>query len=103
MNIQDLKQVASYKAKQYKGTAKYLAKNKATVTAVVAGSMLLAPEAMASGTEDLSGLDFSDLSEKAVKYMKEGGKAAFGVLGVGLTVVGGLKGYGMLKYGIKKA
>lgn len=105
MNIQDLKQVASYKAKQYKGTAKYLATNKATVTtAVVAGTMLLAPEAMANdGTSDLNGLNFSELAEKAIEYMKKGGAAAFGVLGVGLTVVGGFKGYTMLKGGIRKA
>lgn len=105
MNIQDVKQTVSYKAKQYKGTAKYLATNKATVTtAVIAGTMLLGSEAMAAeGTSELGGLDFSDLAEKAIKYMREGGKAAFGVLGVGLTVTGGLKGYTMLKGGVKKA
>ncbi|STZ08296.1 Uncharacterised protein [Moraxella caprae] len=105
MNIQDLKQTVAYKAKQYKGTAKYLATNKATITtAVVAGTMLLAPEAMANdGTSDLTGLDLSDLSDKAVKYMREGGKAAFGVLGIGLTVVGGFKGYTMLKGGVRRA
>lgn len=105
MNIQDVKQTVAYKAKQYKGTAKYLAKDKATITtALVVGSMLLAPEAMANeGTAGIEGLDLSDLADKAVKYMKDGGKAAFGVLGVGLTVVGGFKGYTMLKGGIRRA
>lgn len=103
MNIQDLKQTVAYKAKQYKGTAKYLAKDKSIITTgLVVGSMVLAPEAMAS-TEDVAGLDLSDLADKAVKYMKDGAKAAFGVLGVGLTVVGGLKGYSMLKGGIRRA
>lgn len=106
MNIQEqLGQTVARKTKQYTAVAKHLATNtKVITTAALIGTAFLAPEALANdGSSELGGLNFEELAEQGIEYMKKGAKAGFAALGVGLTVVGGLKGYTMLKGGIKRA
>ncbi|MFW2177487.1 MULTISPECIES: hypothetical protein [unclassified Moraxella] len=71
------------------------------VPVTVVGFALTSQSAFA----DIPDIDipFEALSDKAVDYMKKGLSAAVSVLGIGVIAVGGFKGYGLLKQGIRKA
>lgn len=90
------------KMRHYKAVGKHVLSNnkRAIATACAFGAMLVAPEAMANGVTNE--INFSSLGDEAVDSIKNAGKAAMAVFGVGITIVGSFKGYSLLKGGIKK-
>lgn len=96
-------QTVSQKLGYYKEVSKVALKSPAVVsTALVAGSMLFGTEAMAAAGVT-NEINFSSLGDEAIDSIKNGGKTAVAVLGVGITIVGGFKGYSILKRGINRA
>lgn len=97
--VSPLKQKFGY----YKAVCKEFATNKKTVATLLAvvGTVTM-PEALAAGGVT-SEVNFSSLSDEALDSIKNAGKAAMGVFGVGITITGSFKGYSLLKGGIRKA
>lgn len=95
--------VLSQKLNHYKAVGKHILSNnkRAIATACAFGAMLVAPEALANGVTNE--INFGSLGDEAVESIKNGGKEAVKVLGIGITVVGGFKGYQYLKTGIRRA
>lgn len=90
------------KMRHYKAVAKHtLSAHKGAITTAFAiGAVMFAPEALANGVTNE--VNFSSLADEALDSIKNAGKAAMAVFGVGITIVGSFKGYSLLKGGIKK-
>lgn len=96
--------VLSQKLNHYKAVGKHiLANNKRTITTAFAlGAMVVAPEALAAQGVT-SEVNFKSLADEGIDSIKNAGKAAMGVFGIGITIVGAFKGYSVLKAGIRRA
>lgn len=104
MNVQN-QQVSPLKQKfgYYKAVFKEIASNKkVVVTTLLAVGTVTMPEALAAGGVT-SELNFKSLADEALDSIKNAGKAAMAVFGVGITITGSFKGYSLLKGGIKRA
>lgn len=79
--------------------AKYVAKSVAAPVAVVVTTVALSTNANA----DITAMDFAGLADKADDIMELAFNSVIGVLATGITIIGSLKGYQVLKGGIRRA
>ena len=79
--------------------AKYVAKSVAAPAVAVVATVALSTNANA----EITSMDFAGLADKADDYMELAFNSVIGVLATGITIVGSLKGYQVLKGGIRRA
>ena len=96
-NVDDKKTLIVYGQKM----TRWQMLKKAVFMGVVSG-MTYYTQAHAAGNA-ASEVSFSSLADDAIDNMKNAGKVALGVLGVGVTILGTFKGYSYLKQGIRRA
>ena len=79
--------------------AKYVAKSVAAPAVAVVATCVLSTNANA----DITAMDFAGLADKADDIMELAFNSVIGVLATGITIIGSLKGYQVLKGGIRRA
>ena len=79
--------------------AKYFAKSVAAPAVAVVATCVLSTNANA----DITAMDFAGLADKADDIMELAFNSVIGVLATGITIIGSLKGYQVLKGGIRRA
>ncbi len=95
-NVDDKKTLIVYGQKM----TRWQMLKKAAFMGVVSGMTFYTQAHAANAASEVS---FTSLADDAIDNMKNAGKAALGVLGIGVTIVGTFKGYSYLKQGIRRA